>query len=180
MQIIINIMVYRLKAISLFVIGLAVTGGGMVIFLMYPALFSINTKSYSFGIMLAGLLFVAVGSVHGKRTMVSEKKKDAFSETLKKMDKKAGKSSSANDKKKEDEKEEKEEKSDGGDLFSMFRREEEEPPEGKGVVRIYVCPKCGAENPEGHNFCFNCGKKLKFAKGPKKPEKPKAGKGGKK
>jgi hypothetical protein len=29
------------------------------------------------------------------------------------------------------------------------------------VVRVIVCPKCGSENQEADNFCFNCGKKIR-------------------
>ncbi len=44
------------------------------------------------------------------------------------------------------------------------------PKEAK-ILKIVVCPKCGAENEAKDKFCYNCGEKLKLEK--KKRKRPK-------
>ena len=50
------------------------------------------------------------------------------------------------------------------------------PPAEVKIIKIFVCPKCGAENEMGDKFCYKCGTKFvkpkkRAAKKPKKPAK---------
>lgn len=157
----------RIKAITIFIIGIAVVASGTVIFLFYPEIFGENYRTYSFAMMIVGLLLVAVGSVRGKKKLVEHKmKKDPFEKMLKKMDKEKKKSLS------------KRERVENEKFFQKlgFRPSfsKEGIGSGKGkqkVVRVLICPNCGAENPETHSFCSECGKLIKaFRKPPKSPD----------
>ncbi|MBN2042681.1 MAG: zinc ribbon domain-containing protein [Candidatus Aenigmarchaeota archaeon] len=173
-------MAYRIKALIIFVIGVIIAASGIVILIQFPDLFQENTKTYSFAIMLVGLVFVAFGAVWGKKRIVKEKKKgDFFSQAMKKFD----------DKGKGKKEEKPKEKRKGRGFFGRMKDKKEKPEEPakeelsgkkldsflntaeKNVVKIYICPGCGSENPEGHKFCSECGKKLKFLKPPKKGKK---------
>ncbi len=186
-------MVYRIKALILFIMGVIIAVSGIVIFLMYPDLFQENTRSYSFAIMLVGLIFVAVGSVWGKKRMArGEGKKDFFSETIKKFDDKDKGKKKGKDKKEKPEDKLEGKPEDEKGFFSRLGGSEQKIEKKEisshamnkmlggvesNVIRIYICPGCGSENPEGHKFCSECGKKLKFTRAQKKDDKKPAGKG---
>lgn len=36
------------------------------------------------------------------------------------------------------------------------------------IIKIYICPRCNGENEEKNTFCYQCGKKIRFAPRTKK------------
>ncbi len=156
----------RIKAVIIFIIGMAIVAAGAIIFLFYPGVFGENYRTYSFGMMIGGLFLVAVGSVRGKKKLTEHKmKKDPFEKMLKKMDKEK----KTVNKKERIENERFFQKL--GFTPSFSRNNPVTQAGNEKVVRVLICPGCGAENPETHSFCSECGKLIKsYRKPPKSPD----------
>ena len=159
-------LLYFLRSAWLFVIGVGVAVAGISTLLLLP-----DAGPVSFLAMLAGLFFAGTGSIYGKRKLRGEYEM-VSEEDLKKLAKEKPKPEMDETEKFLEEAEQAEEQrvepSEGMQPAPEVQTSTPKTAEKVKVVKVLICPKCGAENQETDTYCFNCGKKLRLKQFKKK------------
>jgi len=165
-----------LKSAWLFIVGVAVALIGIYTLLAVP-----DVGSGSFIIMLVGLFFTGAGSIYGKRKMrgeyymTSEEPDTGKKEKPKPISKPAEAGETEEFLEEVEQAEEKRTEPPEIETTKPAFETTQKPPveEHVKVIKVIVCPKCGAENQEMDKFCYNCGKKLRLKGFPEKGKQTK-------
>ena len=158
-------LLYFLRSAWLFVIGVVVAITGIFSLLLLP-----DAGPVSFLAMLVGLFFTGTGSIYGKRKWRGEYEMGSEKD-LKKLAKEKPEPEMGETEKFLEEAEQAEEQRvelSEGMQPAEVQTSTPKTAEKVKVVKVLICPKCGAENQETDTYCFNCGKKLRLKQFKKK------------
>ncbi|NIO19907.1 MAG: zinc-ribbon domain-containing protein [Candidatus Aenigmarchaeota archaeon] len=168
---------YFLRSAWLFIIGVAISLVGVYTLVAM----SQSVGSGSFVIMLVGLFFTGTGSIYGKRKMRGEYYMATEERDIVKKQK--PKPTPFREPERAEGTEEFLEEAEQAEEQRVERPEISKPAfettqkptveEHVKVIKVLVCPKCGAENQEMDKFCYNCGKKLRLKGFPEKGKQTK-------
>lgn len=182
---------FMLKCIWLFVMGAILALVGLITLLTRP-----DMGANPFIIMLMGLLFTAIGSIYGKRKLAGQaavadyvvdptqmlqirpadvppQPQQAYQQPQKPFQREPFDSSAFRQKTYEP-------SASSSPKPAIVQPQYTQPaasiameskPPASGIRKIFICPKCGAENEMDDKFCYRCG--FKFTKPKKKADKAK-------
>ena len=165
------------KILEMYIIGIFVVIIGIVILALAPQL-----TAMSFVIMLIGLALSVIGAAQGRKRMLERSyqgsdllenvtgyiPEEHVEETEAKQETKSLKESLAQKISKISQKVSKpqEQITPQQTQQNVFQGQSQPETQQVKVIKIMVCPKCGAENQLMNKYCYNCGNRLK-------PEEPK-------
>jgi len=172
------------KVAWIYFIGVIIIVIGIYIFAFYPLLdfYGITGFILSFIIMLAGLLVTGIGAIHGKRKlreMIIAEYEEGPASTYPATgeDPKTGAQPTEPQPIETQSPEETSPQTTETSQMPVKEAATPEPaeqipkteetesdyePEAQRVIKVLLCPKCGAENKERNVFCYHCGKKLRM------------------
>lgn len=157
---------FFLKSAWLFIVGVAVAVFGVYTLFAFPAM-----GSGSFVLMLVGLFFTGTGSIYGKRKLRGDYYMMSEEQNLESLKKEKPKATSETAE--PEEMEEFLEEAEQAEEQRVEAPEDETPKPSETaqkpaeeehikIVKVIICPKCGAENEERDIYCYRCGKKLRL------------------